>query len=233
MLLTAYKITNAITAVDTVGKVFTVAGNKTHLFISGTFTIAGSTGNNGTYTISSSALNGGNTDITVTEVVPSSVADGNIKQIVGIDVTQWERNDLNSNEPFKYETTVSAGYSDISSSENFDKDYHSAGLSYKEMRNELITSFIAGWGTLSTIDQKAMVRNFVYPAATPTVELDVLYTVAERDDYQKTTMESLNQSCTCAIRQSIDAGSKKYFDHQQGDNGILIITEVTTDQVLG
>ena len=69
----------AITGVNQGTKVFTIAGDFTSLFIAGRLLqIQGSTGNNGTYHVVSSALNVTDTDITVTEVIPSAVVDGDI-----------------------------------------------------------------------------------------------------------------------------------------------------------
>jgi hypothetical protein len=74
----------AITASDPSNPyTFTVAGDKTTIFVAGTvFTVTGSTGNDGTYTVVSSAF-GAATVITVTEVVASAVGDGTIGKITG------------------------------------------------------------------------------------------------------------------------------------------------------
>jgi hypothetical protein len=74
----------AITAADPSNPyTFTVAGDKTTIFVAGTtFVVAGSTGNNGTYTVVSSAY-GAATVITVTGVVGSAVGDGTIGKITG------------------------------------------------------------------------------------------------------------------------------------------------------
>jgi hypothetical protein len=44
-------------------------------------------------------------------------------QAVGVDLPSWEDSDLNGNPPFKAELTVSAGYTDISSMENWNKNW--------------------------------------------------------------------------------------------------------------
>ena len=68
-----------IIAVDTSNEVFTVPDDRTDLFQVGeSFTVAGSTGNDGTFTVLSVALVGGDTEITVNEDVTSAVADGRI-----------------------------------------------------------------------------------------------------------------------------------------------------------
>lgn len=69
----------AITAVNQGTKVFTIAGDYTSLFIAGRLMqIQGSTGNDKTYNVVSSVLNVTNTEITVAEVIPSAVVDGDI-----------------------------------------------------------------------------------------------------------------------------------------------------------
>jgi hypothetical protein len=61
---------------------FTVAGDKSSIFTTGTaFTIAGSTGNDGTYTVVSSVF-GAATVITVSESVGDATSDGTITQII-------------------------------------------------------------------------------------------------------------------------------------------------------
>lgn len=75
-----YELTGdfAITGVNTGTKTFTVAGNRSGVYAAGdTFTITGSTGNNGTYTVVSSTYTS-STAIVVSETVPSAVVDGNI-----------------------------------------------------------------------------------------------------------------------------------------------------------
>lgn len=58
---------------------FTIPGDFTSTFINGVqFTVVGSTGNDGTWTVQSSTLSGGNTVITVTGTISSSVVNGNI-----------------------------------------------------------------------------------------------------------------------------------------------------------
>jgi hypothetical protein len=65
----------AINAVNTGTKTFTVTGDASSL-AGRTFTVSGSTGNDGTYTAVSAVFSTPNTDIVVVETVPSAVADG-------------------------------------------------------------------------------------------------------------------------------------------------------------
>lgn len=73
-------LTNSnITAISLSPYKFTIAGNLTTLYTFGrTFTVIGSTLNNGTYTVSSSALVGGNTVITTSTIIPSVTVDGQV-----------------------------------------------------------------------------------------------------------------------------------------------------------
>ena len=69
----------AITAVDQPNKKFTIAGDHTAtLTASSSFTVQGSTGNDGTYTVVSSTLVLTNTEIVVSQSVPDATADGDI-----------------------------------------------------------------------------------------------------------------------------------------------------------
>lgn len=80
-------LTNAITGVSTGAKTFTIAGDQRLFFgPGGTFTVGGSTGNNGTYTIAAVAFSGGNTVLTVNETVPSAVVDGTISSLFTLTV---------------------------------------------------------------------------------------------------------------------------------------------------
>ena len=70
----------AILGAVIVTKTFQIDGDHTLEFIDGvSFTITGSTGNDGTYTVASSTLAGGDTYIVVDETVASATADGNIR----------------------------------------------------------------------------------------------------------------------------------------------------------
>lgn len=74
----------SITAVSTVAKRFTVAGDHTaNLPVGGSITITGSTGNDGTYTIVSAAFSSGSTNIVVSQVIPDPTADGTLAAAYG------------------------------------------------------------------------------------------------------------------------------------------------------
>lgn len=79
----------AILTADTVGDTFTVDGDHTAVFVNGrTFTVKGSTGNDGSYTATSSTLTAGDTVISVA-AVPSATADGvvNAGSTANLDIT--------------------------------------------------------------------------------------------------------------------------------------------------
>jgi hypothetical protein len=76
----------AIQVVNTGTEVFEVNGDiTTELVATDTFTVTGSTGNDGTYTVSSITYNGGTlrTEITVNEDITDATADGNINYASG------------------------------------------------------------------------------------------------------------------------------------------------------
>lgn len=69
--------TVSVTAVDQGAKTFTVSGDWTALlYAGGAGTVAGSTGNNGSYSVVSAVFGTGHTVVTVSQSIPSAVADG-------------------------------------------------------------------------------------------------------------------------------------------------------------
>lgn len=79
LLLTPTTGSFAITGVSPASRTFTVAGDQTGSFPSGSdFTVSGSTGNNGSYTIVSASYTSATT-ITVADTIPDSTADGTIR----------------------------------------------------------------------------------------------------------------------------------------------------------
>ena len=94
--LTAVQL-GAITALDQVNKKFTLATDLTSFFHAGDkINIQGSTGNNGIYTVVSALLVTGNTVVTVSEAIPSLIADGNIfrNSLVDPQTYTFQSNDL-------------------------------------------------------------------------------------------------------------------------------------------
>lgn len=67
-----------ITAVSTVGKTFTVAGDASAFAPTDTIPVYGSTGNDGFYTLVSAVFAAGSTVLTVVEAIPDATADGRL-----------------------------------------------------------------------------------------------------------------------------------------------------------
>lgn len=111
---------------------------------------------------------------------------------------------------------------------------NAAEYDYKFFRNKLISTFSSSnvWDALATVDKQALVRHYVWKSGETVANLDLLYTQTERDDFKKTRIEILNNSCNCAITLSNIANSDKYFDMQVNDSGTLITVELTMDQIL-
>ncbi len=86
---------------------------------------------------------------------------------------------LGGDPPFKAEATVSTGYTDVTSVANWDL-HGQATSGYSVFRQVLLDDFIGDWGTLTTDEQKTLVRHHVWPIGTTDTELDTLWTAAER-----------------------------------------------------
>lgn len=72
----------AITVVDQGTDTFTIAGDHTAEFPTGSIIrVTGSTGNDGEYVVDTSVLDTGNTEITVEEEIPNATADGDIQRV--------------------------------------------------------------------------------------------------------------------------------------------------------
>lgn len=128
----------------------------------------------------------------------------------------------------KLEVAVSTGYVELLTAEEWDTYHSLLSTSYKTFRNELIGNFVAGWSTMSTVDQQALVRHYVWPSGTTATELNALYPVTERSAFKRKVMDNL-KSRDCIPRKSSTAGSKKYFDIRVDDAGVLDPQEITSD----
>lgn len=95
------------------------------------------------------------------------------------DPLEIDRMALDGDPPFKAEATESTGYTDITSVANWDL-HGQATSSYAVFRQMLLDDFIGSWGSLTTDEQKTLVRHHVWPIGTGDVELDMLWTDAER-----------------------------------------------------
>lgn len=80
--VTTNKVTLPITGVNQGSQTFTVAGDQTPYFEAPyTFTVSGSTGNDGTYTVVSATFALGSTNIVTVEAIPNATVDGSIVAI--------------------------------------------------------------------------------------------------------------------------------------------------------
>ena len=127
----------------------------------------------------------------------------------------------------KLEVSVSSGYVELLTAEEWDTYQALLNERYNTFRNELIEVFISGWGTMTTVDKKALVRHFVWPAGTPGSELNTLYSTSERGAYRREVMRALTTR-ECLPRKSATAGSTKYFDITIDDSGVLNPQEITS-----
>ncbi len=75
---TAANVSYAITAVDTMGQTFNIAGDHEDDFKGGGFVVNGSTGNDGFYTLTGVSFADGETTLFVAETIADDTADGNI-----------------------------------------------------------------------------------------------------------------------------------------------------------
>ena len=135
------KLANVIT-VNQVSKVFTINGDRrSDIVAGGVFNIIGSTGNDGSYTIASVTLNGANTDVEVTGVISSSVADGGLHTMpTKISVSVDARGDMSGGKQMYvaiYDDTPAIVWFDFISTGVSDPDTW-----YNEVLDDDITSLI-------------------------------------------------------------------------------------------
>ena len=108
------------------------------------------------------------------------------------DTLSYERFDSSGNPAFKAETTVSTGYTDISSLKNWDAYWWGTTYKYKDFRDLIIADHRPDWATLSDDDKKTLVRNNGWPDSETEANLDLLYTSAERDIFTDQCLASLD-----------------------------------------
>lgn len=139
--------------------------------------------------------------------------------------------DLSEALPFKKEATVSAGYSDVSGIDNWNRFWTYTGINYKEFRNTLISDYVGDWATLSDADKKILVKHHVYPVSTTTGDLDALWLASERAD-QRLDVINLYESCGCAVLRSATANSEELILTKTDDTPAWINAVIATDTVL-
>lgn len=113
---------------------------------------------------------------------------------LGVDLTSWTSTELGGNPAFKAEDTVSAGYEDISSIENWDSFGSISGKDYAFVRLEIKTLVdAAGYGTLTDNQKKVALQYFVAGGGNDYV--DVLYTDAEYKTFYDAHLNNMKVAC--------------------------------------
>ncbi len=131
---------------------------------------------------------------------------------------------------FKAESSVSVGYTDITSIANWNLYGWATSLDYRGIRNELI-GFVNSWTTLTVPEKKILVSHFVYPVSTTQSELDGYWAKIERADQRHETREKLS-SCDCLIMASKTINSEKFLLVGVDDAGIVTGVEIVSDKIL-
>lgn len=108
------------------------------------------------------------------------------------DVLYYERVDTSGDPSFKAEGSVSSGYTDITSLDNWDKYWWNTAYVFKDFRDLLIADYLPSWAILSSADKKTLVRSNVWPDSESESNLDLLYTGAERDAFMEDSMARLD-----------------------------------------
>lgn len=151
---------------------------------------------------------------------------------VGGEAIRASQLDASGNPQFRAEAAVSAGYTDITSLENWMRHgMVRTGLDHRTFRNLLIDDFLPNWATLAVADKQHLVKHYVWPAGTTDRELDALYPKSDRDELRDRCMEDLISAGVNSQRSST-AGSEKYFDMRVLDDRTLSPQEIRTDATL-
>lgn len=132
-----------------------------------------------------------------------------------------------SNPRFKHETTVSTGYTELTSITDWNSYGQEIIKLYKDFRNALITNF-TNWATYSDADKKILISHCVWPSTETTMNLDLLYTQTERDQFLAVCVTALN-GCNCNFHASPDG---TYWNLLPDNAGSLVTVLLTTDEVL-
>lgn len=136
---------------------------------------------------------------------------------------------LATNPQFQFDTSATiTGYTELTNFSDWNRHWGLSGKNYKEYRNILIDKSNTSWATYSKANKQSLIENYVWISTATTTELDTLHISADRDEFQKQTMEMLSSSCNVSVRVSITDGSKNYFDIQVDDLEILYTTKITT-----
>lgn len=142
-----------------------------------------------------------------------------------IDISHPTEAELNGNAPLKWEATVSTGYADASSVLNIDAHSFTANAAARSVRDTYIDDYMGGWASLTDGQKKVLIRSHVWPNGTPALELDALYTAAERSVFRGAVIVAINREPGGSIIPSTVPGSSKYFCVTTDDSGVLITSE--------
>jgi len=98
-----------------------------------------------------------------------------------------------ANPRFKYEDTVSTGYTELTSISDWTTYGERTIGAYRTFRNELISNFTS-WATYSDADKKLLIEHYVYLSTETSDNLDLLYSEQARDDFQKQVLKLLDST---------------------------------------
>lgn len=200
-----------IIAVDTTNEIFTVPGDVTDLFaVNQAILVNGSTGNDGTYTITNLSYDSGNneTDITVSEDVTSSTADGQIIPGGQAIFKSWEKDKTDAIiNKVKVEGTKPSDGSEVTGTatnqtqiDNFGEKFLKVKRGYIESTSEaetiaesyLVPGLDDQGNDITTVPESGTVKTSVYSdnvvndsfqVVDNTRNIDDTYTVVEQRNY--------------------------------------------------
>lgn len=171
----------SILAVDTTNDIFTVSGDVTNLLkVDQAILVVNSTGNNGTYTITNLAFDSGNneTDITVSENVSNSTADGRIVPGGQAVFKSWEKDKTDSivnkvkvvgTKPSD-NTTVTGTATNQTQIDNFGEKFRKVKRGYIDSQSEaetiaesyLVPGFDENGNDITKVPESGTVKTTVY-----------------------------------------------------------------------
>jgi len=108
------------------------------------------------------------------------------------DCLRFNRVDGSGNPGFKRETTVSSGYTDITTLINWELYWSHTGIKYKDFRKQIKDDYEPSWATLSDDDKKTLIRHNHWPDSETQENLDALYTSQQRTDFKVEVLKILD-----------------------------------------
>lgn len=98
--------------------------------------------------------------------------------------------------------------------------YGLKAISKKVLRDVYVNQFLPVWGAMSDIEQKALVRLYVWDSSATLEELNALYTLNQRKDFEEDVIIS-HRKIGCAITMSTTPGSIKRINSTLDDTLVL------------